>query len=204
MYTLAYVREPIYKHIHMYTCHTRTHIRTCTHIHMHRNIYTNTCNGQANPNAKGGLWQCTGHSREFASIVPLYKLYALPPMRPGNCAKFPLTHGDIKDIFRRRYWWGKVCSLSVCVSAMCVPVNLCACASARRLLYVVQERGPVYQELCEWSTEWVVFSVLGASNSRYHIELKSLVECVVLCLQCSIQALVHPHTYTHSYICIST
>ena len=54
-HTLAYAREPIYKHIHMYTCHTRTHIRTCTHIHMHRNIYTNTCKWQADPNAKGGL-----------------------------------------------------------------------------------------------------------------------------------------------------
>ena len=108
MYTLAYVREPIYKHIYMHTCHTHTHIRTCTRIHMHRNIYTNTCKGQADQNAKGGLWQCTGHTRESASIVPLYKLYALPPMRPCNCAKFPLTHEKYQDIFRWRYQWEKM------------------------------------------------------------------------------------------------
>ena len=112
-HTLAYAREPIYKHIHMYTCHTRTHIRTCTHIHMHRNIYTNTCKWQADPNAMGGLWQYTGHSREFASMVPLYKLYALPPMRPCNCAKFPMAHGNTKDIFRRRYQWEKINSYTI-------------------------------------------------------------------------------------------
>ena len=41
-------------------------------------------------NVKGGLRQCTGHSREFASIVPMYKLYALPPMRPCSTEEVPL------------------------------------------------------------------------------------------------------------------
>ena len=39
-------------------------------------------NSKMRPECKGGLRQCTGHSRESASRVPLYTLYALPPMRP--------------------------------------------------------------------------------------------------------------------------
>ena len=49
-----------------------------------------TINSKIWPKCKGGLRQCTGHSRESASIVPLYKLYALPPMRPCSTEEVPL------------------------------------------------------------------------------------------------------------------
>ena len=87
----------------------------------------------------------------------------------------------------------------MCVIAVCVPVGLCAYASARRLLCVVQEQGPAYRELCECSTEWVVFSVHGASDSRFIFELRTVVKCVVLCYQCSLyvknrgpREIIHP------------
>ena len=49
-----------------------------------------TINSKNMAKMERGLRQCTGHSRESASTVPLYRLYALPPMRPCSTEEVPL------------------------------------------------------------------------------------------------------------------